>query len=188
MDERASNAIQTKDREARLFQEIRRIPLTFAGPPIVVRFQPGLTAHRGKLLSGAGIGQPVLAGSFLRKREIVLDSTLLRRSSERGRILVHELFHFVWARLGNPRRAAWSALLKAEVKAHARGELGWSSEWRKNDSAPWPEYICESFCDTAAWAYGAVKEHGEFTLASRWRVRRRQWFAAFIDAHGRVKM
>src|SRR5450631_2160359 len=114
MDERAANAIQAEDREARLFQEIKRIPLRFEGAPVMVRFAPDLTAHRGKLLSRQDAGQPVFAGSFLRKRGIVLDSALLRDRGERARILVHELFHFVWLRLGNPVRACWEGVLEAE--------------------------------------------------------------------------
>ena len=136
---------------------------------------PELTAHRGKLLSRAVVGQPVFAGSFLRKREMVLDAALLEDERERARILVHELFHFVWVRLGNPRREAWRALLAVELERRARGELGWSSEWRKAGGLT-SDYVCESFCDTAAWMYAGVEEHQEFTLAARWRGRRRVWF------------
>ena len=97
-----------------------------------MRFLPCLTAHRGRLLSeDEETGQPVFAGSFLRKREIVLDSALLDDAGERARILLHELFHFVWLRLGNPGRREWSLVLEREFSSRARGELGWSSEWRK---------------------------------------------------------
>jgi hypothetical protein len=41
----------------------------------------------------------------------------------------------------------------------------------------WREYCCESFCDTAAWLYSGVQVHSEFTLAGRYRHRRRVWFA-----------
>ena len=172
--------------EVREFREINRIPRTFDGAPIDVRFLAELTAHRGKLLSARPEGTPVLAGSFLRKREIVLDSELA--GEERSRVLVHELFHFVWLRLGNPARASWTDVLNAEREARARGELGWSSEWRKRDlrRVPWRDYVCESFCDTAAWMYAGLERHEEFTLAARWRVKRRKWFEANLPARARV--
>lgn len=149
-----------------------------------MRFLPRLTAHRGKLLSGEDKGQEVLAGSFLRKREIVLDSSLLTDARERARIFLHELFHFAWVRLGNPGRQSWEDLIDAELRSRARGELGWSSEWRKNALAGrrtlplWPHYLCESFCDTAAWRYSGSIAHDEFTLANRWCRARKAWFDA----------
>lgn len=152
----------------------------------MVRFLPRLTAQRGKLWSGRDVGQPVFAGSFLRRREIVLDGALLDDSPERARILVHELFHFVWLRLGNPCRSAWGAVLRVELQARARGELGWSSEWRKRDLVAFPDYACESFCDTAAWLYADVSRHSEFTLASRWRAKRRAWFSCQISGSLRI--
>jgi hypothetical protein len=192
MDSRAAKAVQAEDREARLFQEVKRIDLEFEGAPIQVRFLPQLTAHRGRLLSVSDAGQPVFAGSFLRKREIVLDSALLDDAGERARILVHELFHFVWLRLGNARRESWSAVIQGELRARARGELGWSSEWRKRAllgpdraydrvGSPWREYLCESFCDSSAWMYARIEHHPEFTLADRWRAKRRGWFEEMIE-------
>ena len=153
-----------------------------------MRFEPQLTAHRGKLLSGSEAGSPVFAGSFLRKREIVLDAALVDDASERARILVHELFHFVWLRLGNPLRKSWSSVLEAEKAGRARGELGWSSEWRKCEQVAWRDYICESFCDTAAWCYSGLEQHPEFTLASRWRKKRQAWFEASIAARAAVRI
>ena len=100
-------------------------------------------------------------------------------------MFVHELFHFAWLRLGNPRRRSFEALLRGELDTRARGELGWSAEWRKREleladiarrSRLWREYCCESFCDSAAWLYSGVSKHAEFTLGRRWRTRRRQWF------------
>jgi hypothetical protein len=132
---------------------------------------------------------PVHAGSFLRERRIAVDCT----RAEIPRIFVHELFHFVWLRAGNPVRLSYERLLLAEHSAGARGELGWSAEWRKerltalakhprrsDPDRPWREYCCESFCDTAAWLFGGGgarwARHREFTLAARFRGRRRTWF------------
>jgi hypothetical protein len=56
----------------------------------------------------------------------------------------------------------------------------------RGGSAPgrqWSEYACESFCDTAAWAYAGAGEHAEFTLAARWSEARRAWFAALEARH-----
>jgi hypothetical protein len=133
----------------------------------------------------------VFAGSFLRKREIVLDAELIEDASERARILIHELFHFVWLRLGNPARASWSGLLEKELTSRARGELGWSSAWRKlahRTDRQWREYICESFCDTSAWMYAGLDVHDEFTLARRWRLARRRWFEARFTADRSIRI
>jgi hypothetical protein len=121
----------------------------------------------------------------MRERRIVLDCT----AREFPRILAHELFHFVWLRLGNPGRKAFEELLARESRAGARGELGWSAEWRKRAltaadidlrTRRWREYCCESFCDTAAWLYSGLRSHEEFTLRARFRDRRRAWFQKTI--------
>jgi hypothetical protein len=128
-------------------------------------------------------GREVHAGSFVRKRSIAFNCP----KNEFARVCVHELFHFVWLRLGNQRRRDFEELLRKELAAGARGELGWSAEWRKhgmehNDvqtrSRLWREYCCESFCDTAAWIYSGVRRHEEFTLARKFRKKRHDWFAA----------
>ena len=146
-----------------------------SGNPIRVEFVRGLRDIRG----------PVHGGSFLRERRIALDCT----RAEFPRIFVHEAGHFIWLRLGNTRRLAYEALLRVEIAQKARGELGWSAEWRKNAlsaqdpadrSRLWREYCSESFCDTAAWLYSGVSRHPEFTLATRWRNRRKLWFASTL--------
>ncbi len=143
-----------------------------AGMPVRVHVVRGLRDRRGA----------VHAGSFLRERRIALDCT----RAEFPRIFVHEVTHFIWLRLGNAARLGYEELVRAEIAARARGELGWSAEWRKNAlddgdvagrSRRWREYCCESFCDTAAWLYSGVARHEEFTLGARWRRRRRAWFA-----------
>lgn len=166
-----------------------RAPGPLSGKPIRVRFSPDLRATGNRLRSGPGPGLEVHAGSHLRRRVIVLDSALLTRSRELKRILVHELFHFVWLRLGNPRRVSWKRIVAAEIAARAGGELGWSSEMRKRtlphnpirDTRRWRDYTCESFCDTAAWLYGGVRTHDEFTLGKRARAGRRQWFEDEVE-------
>jgi hypothetical protein len=157
-----------------------------------LRFLPELTADRRRLYSNRPRGQPVYAGSFIRKRRIVLDRELESQPRELARILVHELFHFAWVRLGNPARRSDEVLVRAEWTQRARGELGWSAESRKRMllkrssrpavSAAWREYLCESFCDTAAWIYSGIRRHPEYTLAARHRDRRAQWFRAVFGA------
>ena len=146
------------------------------GPRCGIEAVRGLRDRRGA----------VHAGSFLRERRIAFDCA----PAEFPRIFVHELFHFVWARLGNPARLSYEFLIEAELAAGARGELGWSAEWRKRvlsladrrgRSRRWREYCCESFCDTAAWLYSGVPRHGEFTLAGRHRQRRRAWFLESVE-------
>jgi hypothetical protein len=128
---------------------------------------------------------PVHAGAFLRERRIALSCT----RAEFSRIFVHEVCHFIWLRLGNAVRRSYEEMVRAELAARARGELGWSAEWRKNAlraediagrTRRWREYCCESFCDTAAWLYSGRRSHGEFTLAARHCRGRRGWFAVAL--------
>ncbi|HWQ54861.1 MAG TPA: hypothetical protein VN442_14335 [Bryobacteraceae bacterium] len=144
------------------------------GMPIELRFVRQLRDRRGEVHGGA----------FLRERRIAFDAELRRQPRELARIFVHELFHFAWVRLGNPRRRSWEELLAVEFARAARGELGWSAEWRKREldardriarTLRWREYCCESFCDTAAWLF-AEYDHPEFTLAPRHREDRKCWF------------
>ncbi len=152
-----------------------RLP-ELCGRPIRLQSIPGLQDRHG----------PVHAASFLRERRIAFDCA----PAEFPRIVVHELFHFVWARAGNPARWSFEDLLLAECRSGARGDLGWSAEWRKAELRPrdlrrrsrrWREYCCESFCDTAAWLYSGVNRHAEFTLPQRCRKRRQAWFDATLD-------
>ena len=155
---------------------LRRLP-RLAGGPIRIERRPGLRDRHG----------PVHAGAFLRERRIAFDC----RAGEFARILVHEVFHFVWLRLGNARRRSYEKLVGGEIAAGGPGELGWAAEYRKRDlhaddarqrSRRWREYCCESFCDTAAWLYSGAGAHEEFTLGRRHRARRRQWFAELTSA------
>jgi hypothetical protein len=161
----------------------KRLP-EFAGHSISITFLPELTAGSRKLYSKRKVGQPVYAATFIRKRKIVFDGELREKPPEMTRILTHELFHFAWVKLGNPARRSYEALLRREWKLHARGELGWSAESRKlalprgAPAAKWRAYVCESFCDSAAWLYSGVRRHSEFTLSKRHRERRAEWFQA----------
>ena len=149
---------------------VRRLP-PISGAPLWLEIVRGLRDKHG----------PVHGGAFLRDRRIALDCP----RQEFARVFVHELFHFVWVRAGNPARLAFEDLLRHEYRKGALGELGWSAEWRKKEltsqdldlrTRRWREYCCESFCDTAAWVYSGVEVHEEFTLAARFRERRRLWF------------
>lgn len=161
----------------------KRLP-AMQGRAIRVRFLPELTAGSRKLYSCRIYGQPVYAGTLIRKRRIVLDLELASKPNELRRILIHELFHFAWVRLSNETRRSYEDLLQLESTQRARGELGWSAESRKSallkTRAPhhkrWRDYACESFCDTAAWLYSEIGRHSEFTLAPRHRRRRAEWF------------
>ena len=128
---------------------------------------------------------PHLAATSIPGRVINLDHCVLRRRGEFERILVHELFHFVWVRLSNQSRWNWEEILSREFARRASGELGWSAEWRKDmltstdvrsRTPKWRRYICESFCDTGAWMYSGLRIHDEFTLSARDRRHREAWF------------
>jgi hypothetical protein len=163
-------------RERQIRAILRRLP-ALAGKPIRIVSARGLRSTHG----------PAHAGAFLRERRIAFDCS----HAEFPRIFVHELFHFIWLRAGNSRRHAYERVLAAEISLGARGELGWSAEWRKAAltrreisarTRRWREYCCESFCDTAAWIYSGISAHEEFTLAARFRLRRRTWFLDTIGA------
>ena len=144
-----------------------------------LRGEPITFAFRTELHAGA---TKVDASAYLRKRRVVLDAGL--SASELQRVTAHELFHFVWWRLGNPARWAWEELIATE---RARGEAGWSAEWRKqaltvvdhrNKTRRWREYVCEAFCDSAAAIYAGPSQ---VTLAPRFLARRRAWFVATLE-------
>ena len=152
-----------------------------------IHFEPQLRATRGKLVSGGRAGAAVHAGSFLRERKIVLDTGLLVHAPELMRILTHEVFHFVWRKLDNATRFSWDTLVRTQLRAS--GELGWSAEWRKQAlttadadtrTRRWREYLCESFCDSAAWYFSGNLRHPEYTLPAKCRRGRRQWFAQLL--------
>jgi hypothetical protein len=147
---------------------------TFAGKTVVVRYGANLRDTAGN---------PAHAATSIPGRLILLDPELRRNPREERRILLHEYFHFVWVRVGNPRRWAWEEYLAGEWRAGARGEAGWSAEWRKGQLAEddvnrrsrrWREYCCESFCDSASLVHG--NDDSEATLARRWRDGRMNWF------------
>lgn len=154
---------------------LRRLP-AMSGAPVRIRTAWGLRDRHG----------PVHAATHPRERCIRFDCT----RAEFPRIFVHEVFHFVWLRAGNPVRRAFEDLLAAERRAGAPGEMGWSAEWRKARlterdvrlrTRRWREYCSESFCDTAAWLYSGVGQHAEFTLSAVFRQRRRVWFRKTIE-------
>jgi hypothetical protein len=150
--------------------------MNLAGHPIEVRYRENLSDT---------VGNSAHAATFIRQRLIVLDRELRSDPREHERILIHELFHFVWVRAGNQKRRAWEAVLCVEWQAKARGEAGWSAEWRKRKLTPldverrsrkWRDYCCESFCDTAACLETGSRI--EVTLAPGRLAKRRLWFAA----------
>ena len=107
--------------------------------------------------------------------------------------MIHELFHFVWVRLSNLKRRTWEMILTKEMHFAAQGELGWSAEWRKaklkavdveQRKQVWRTYVCESFCDTAAWLYASLRRHDEFTLALPARRTRKTWFRRNFQPNG----
>ncbi len=161
------------------------LPALAPADPVLIEFRPELTRRGAELESGSGVGIPVHAGTFLRERRVVLGSALLGRPPELRRILIHELFHFAWMRLGNRKRYGWESILAEEFDKRARGELGWSAELRKGElergdrtrrTVKWREYACESFCDTAGWLHAGLRRHEEYTLARRWTERRKLFF------------
>ena len=168
------------------------LKLTVADRLMLVRTSVFINENpfREKPLSGKpGAASLTHAASFIPERYVVLDAKLFRRRVELGRILYHELCHFLWPRLGNPRREKFAALLVREIRRGVTGELGYSSEWRKSfltAGAPgvgkmslrgrrWREYVCESFCDTGSFVLldrERRQNHSEYTLSGTALARR----------------
>ena len=133
------------------------------------------------------------AASYIPERYVVLGKDLFSRRVELGRIFYHELCHFLWLRLGNPKRLRFAALLQWEFQKKIPGELGHSSQRRKEKlwagrtaasralfhTRQWREYVCESFCDTGSFVLldrQRRANHSEYTLARTARQRRiRLW-------------
>jgi hypothetical protein len=140
---------------------------------------------------------PHLAATSIPRRLILLDSEVLVRRGEFERILVHEIFHFVWRRLSNKTRRDYERVLERELKRRVGGELGWSAERRKvqltlTDRAgrtlKWRRYCCESFCDSAAWQFAGLRRHDEFALPAASRRMRRAWFQEMFPASGWISI
>jgi len=157
---------------------------------------PPLDGRPIRVVVKASLG-PYHASTSIPRRVILLDAGVLAERGEFERILVHELFHFVWVRLSNASRRAWEDVLREEIAGGIGGEMGWSSEWRKdqlaNDSARkrdgrWRRYACESFCDTAAWMFSGVESHGEFTLGLHAEKVRRRWFVEHFPVDAGLRM
>jgi hypothetical protein len=132
---------------------------------------------------------PHLASTSIPRRLILLDRDVLRHPGDFERILIHEIFHFIWPRLSNASRRAWENLLASEKSP---GELGWSAEWRKRKlqssdlrlrSPKWRRYARESFCDSAAWLFAGLKRHNEFTLPAPLRRLRKKWLQQNVASH-----
>jgi len=138
------------------------------------------------------LGNHLHAVSYISQRYVVFQRDLFRQRVELGRILYHELCHFLWPRLGNPRRRSYQAALREEFRHGTRGELGYSSQWRKDElrangdvsrrgagrRALWRDYVCESFCDTGSFVLlGSERraKHSEYTLSLAARQRRHRW-------------
>jgi hypothetical protein len=177
----------SRSRVAALREIVDRLP-PFEGSPITVSVLDELLAGRNR---------PASAAASIPARKIMIESALFGQPAELRRILIHELFHFVWVRLSNPGRWSYEALLQRELASHAGGELGWSAEHRKRalpDDAPlkrsrrWRDYVSESFCDTAGWWFGEPKTHPEFTLARRHRDRRAAWFRNLTARDERIAL
>jgi len=146
------------------------------GSPIRIEFRRTIVDHAGA---------PAHAATYIRERRVFLETGLKSKPYEFARIFAHELFHFVWPRLGNAKRRSYEDLVAGEMRQRRGGELGWSSEWRKQKltvrdrarrTRRWRDYCCESFCDTAAWLYAGVGRHAEFTLSKKARRARQDWF------------
>lgn len=164
-------------------------------PELEVASAAGILRVRGKILLEDGARRPVsenapalggdrstLAVSYVRERVLVLHRRLFRQRWLGQRLFYHELCHFLWPRLGSGARRGFVVQLRRELARGARGELGYSAQYRKQclagarkSSYVWRDYSCESFCDTGAYALARRARLGgrlasvEFTLPARYR-------------------
>jgi len=64
-------------------------------------------------------------------------------------VVTHEIYHFVWPRLSNADRKAWTELL-AQEKRPTHAGLSSAHRYISGAAKQSKDYICEAFCDTAA--------------------------------------
>ncbi|MBI4465463.1 MAG: hypothetical protein HY647_12220 [Acidobacteria bacterium] len=194
---------------------IRRLPLAFLMrmPHLKLAIAERLSLVRGTVrinetvvAAKATPGTHTHAVSYIVEQYVILEESLFSSRVELGRILYHELCHFLWPRLGNPKRQEFAALLEREFHRGTRGELGYSSEWRKQKMGTtdgvqlqevrsqllWRDYVCESFCDTGSFVLlGSERRatHSEYTLSSAARKRRVRLWARLVlgDSFGSGK-
>ena len=156
-------------------------------------------------------GEPAHAASFIPRKYLLLSPSLFSRPGELGRILYHELCHFLWPRAPKTR-AAWEAHVTREIAAGTAGEMGYSAEsaktrffeawprarrlgrigaprtgWQPARRPEWRHYLCESFCDTGAYvllkdARRRPSRHSEWTLPPRARAARAKAWRAALSA------
>ena len=193
----------TRDEQRALVYWVGRLPSGFGErlPQVKLAAADELWLAQGRVVvnqapEGQAVGPQdrLHAASFIPERYLVLNRRLFRQRVELGRILYHELCHFLWPRLGNPLRKQYEELVREEFRGGVRGELGYSSEWRKAKlraggaripiprQGLWREYICESFCDTAAYVLLGQERnagHSEYTLGRGARERRTKWMAGW---------
>lgn len=165
----------------------------FCGQPIHLSYLAAPRAVRGRLTSGGVYGSALDGCSFIRERRVVLAEELRDDPLSHQRVLLHELFHFAWVRLGNPARRSFENLLAAEWRLGTPGEVGWPAAEAKglvqhrdaDQRRPrWRRYVCESFCDTAAWHGLGREDVPDVTLPVRARGRRRAWMEGHLIPHG----
>src|ERR1039457_5898599 len=105
----ANGGREAKVRQSRV---LNRLP-TIHGDPLRLEIRHELVDRRGA----------VHAGAFIRERRIAFEAELAADPQEFARIFVHEIFHFVWLRLGNARRWSYEALLREERSEEHTSEL-----------------------------------------------------------------
>ena len=191
----------TRAQQRALMFWIRRLPPSLAArlPRLKLAVADRLGARQAHVFINVApqegdlrLGNHIHAVSYIPQRYVVLQRDLFCRRVELGRILYHELCHFLWPRLGNPQRRNYEAALRAEFRHGTRGELGYSSQWRKDElrvngnsshrkagrRALWRDYLCESFCDTGSFMLLGPErraKHSEYTLSRAARQRRYRW-------------
>jgi hypothetical protein len=172
--------------------------MSIGGSVFINQKPPGKRDSSAEKKEPQRFSQPY-AVSYIPERYIVLERALFRRRIEHGRILYHELCHFLWPRLGNQRRRRFQELIRRELRERVRGELGYSSGTRKASlfvasrdgisrrafARQQRGYFCECFCDTGAYVLlGSERRanHSEFTLSRAARERRaRAWKAVALS-------
>ena len=183
---------------------IRRLPDAFVKrlPPLKLAIAERLSAFRSQLfinqIPTPGKNRPeghTHAASFIPERYIVFRRELFHRRVELGRIAYHEFCHFVWPRLGNPKRRRFASLLEQELREGVAGEFGYSAEGRKKElperkaaGVPvsprrWRDYVCESFCDTGSFVLlGSERraKHSEYSLRPGARARRCRLWSSLV--------
>ena len=81
----------------------------------------------------------------------------------------------------NRERVAWGKMTKPSTERQRASRQRLAELCAHPNSVYAIHYACESFCDTAGWAFGGSPRYAEMTLAAEFRKGRMRWLTSIAD-------